>query len=137
MTQTATVQRILSNGMAEIAVPRKSACGHDCEECAGCGMSGSSVLARAQNPIGAVAGEKVIVETSTKQLLGIVALVYSVPLVLFLVGYFASEGVGSESVRYAIAIVSFFLGMLPAIIVDRRMKKTGSVNYTIVRSLSI
>ena len=137
MTQTATVQRILSNGMAEIAVPRKSACGHDCEECAGCGMSGSSVLASAANPIGAVPGEKVIVETSTRQLLGIIALVYSVPLVLFLVGYFASEGVGSENVRYAIAIVSFFLGMLPAIIVDRRMKKTGAVNYTIVRSLSI
>ena len=137
MTQTATVQRILSNGMAEIAVPRKSACGHDCEECAGCGISGSSVLASAANPIGAVPGEKVIVETSTRQLLGIIALVYSVPLVLFLVGYFASEGVGSENVRYAIAIVSFFLGMLPAIVVDRRMKKTGSVNYTIVRSLSI
>ena len=71
MTQTATVQRILSNGMAEIAVPRKSACGHDCEECAGCGISGSSVLASAANPIGAVPGEKVIVETSTRQLLGI------------------------------------------------------------------
>lgn len=137
MTQTATVQRILGNGMAEIAVPRKSACGHDCEECAGCGMSGSSVLASAANPIGAVPGEKVIVETSTKQLLGIIALVYSVPLVLFLVGYFASEGVGSESVRYAIAIASFFLGMVPAIVVDRRMKKKGSVNYTIIRSLSI
>ena len=88
MTQTATVQRILSNGMAEIAVPRKSACGHDCEECAGCGISGSSVLASAANPIGAVPGEKVIVETSTRQLLGIIALVYSVPLVLFLVGCF-------------------------------------------------
>ena len=47
-----------------------------------------------------------------------------------------SEGL-TEGVRYAIAIVSFFLGMLPAIVVDRRMKKTGSVNYTIVRSLSI
>ena len=137
MTQTATVQRILGNGMAEIAVPRKSACGHDCEECAGCGISGSSVLTPAKNLIGAVPGEKVIVETDTRQLLGIVALVYSVPLVLFLVGYFASESVGNESIRYVIACVSFFLGMLPAIVVDRRMKKKGSVSYTIVRSLSI
>ena len=137
MTQTATVQRILGNGMAEIAVPRKSACGHDCEECAGCGVSGSAVLTPAANPIGAVPGEKVVVETATRQLLGIVALVYTVPLVLFLVGYFASEGVGSENVRYAIACISFFVGILPAIFVDRRMKKKGSVSYTIVRSLSI
>ena len=37
MTQIATVEKILPGGMAEISVPRKSACGHDCEECAGCG----------------------------------------------------------------------------------------------------
>ncbi len=137
MTQTATVHKVFHNGTAEIAVPRKSACGHDCEECAGCGMSGSAVFAVAKNPIGAAAGEKVVVETSTKQLLGIIALVYSVPLVLFLVGYFASVGIGSEPVRYGIACASFLLGLLPAIFYDRRMKKKGSVSYTIVRSLSL
>ena len=45
MTQIATVEKILPGGMAEISVPRKSACGHDCEECAGCGVSGASVRA--------------------------------------------------------------------------------------------
>ena len=44
MTQIATVEKILPGGMAEISVPRKSACGHDCEECAGCGVSGASCL---------------------------------------------------------------------------------------------
>ncbi len=34
MTQIATVERILDDTHAEISVPRKSACGHDCEECA-------------------------------------------------------------------------------------------------------
>ena len=72
MTQTATVHKVFHNGTAEIAVPRKSACGHDCEECAGCGISGSAVFAVAKNPIGATSGEKVVVETSTKQLLGII-----------------------------------------------------------------
>ena len=52
-------------GMAEISVPRKSACGHDCEECAGCGVSGASVRAAARNPIGAEVGQKVVVESST------------------------------------------------------------------------
>lgn len=137
MIQTATVQRILENGMAEIAVPRKSACGHDCEECAGCGVSGSAVTAEARNPIGAQAGEKVVVESSTRQLLGIVALVYCVPPALFLLGYFASAGlVLSEGARYAIAIAGFFLGLLGAVLYDRRAKKKGSVCYTIVRTLS-
>ena len=31
MTQIATVERILDTDHAEISVPRKSACGHDCE----------------------------------------------------------------------------------------------------------
>ena len=43
MTQIATVEKILPGGMAEISGPRKAACGHDCEECAGCGVSGASV----------------------------------------------------------------------------------------------
>ena len=65
MTQIATVEKILPGGKAEISVPRKSACGHDCEECAGCGVSGASVRAVARNDIGAAVGQKVVVESST------------------------------------------------------------------------
>lgn len=60
MTQIATVERILDENHAEISVPRKSACGHDCEECAGCGVTGAAVHARALNPIGARPGQKVV-----------------------------------------------------------------------------
>ena len=48
MTQIATVEKKLGAGYVEISVPRKSACGHDCEECAGCGMTGAAVRARAE-----------------------------------------------------------------------------------------
>ena len=61
MTQIATVERILDDRHAEISVPRKSACGHDCEECAGCGVSGASVYTKADNPIGARPGQKVVI----------------------------------------------------------------------------
>ena len=82
MTQIATVEKILPGGMAEISVPRKSACGHDCEECAGCGVSGASVRAVARNdaraevgqPLGFFHGYKtdgILVESSTKNLLGV------------------------------------------------------------------
>ena len=63
MTQIATVEKILPGGMAEISVPRKSACGHDCEECAGCGVSGASVRAVARNDARAEVGQKVVVDT--------------------------------------------------------------------------
>ena len=67
MTQIATVERILDADHAEISVPRKSACGHDCEECAGCGVTGAAVRARASNPIGAQPGQKVVVESEHQE----------------------------------------------------------------------
>ena len=57
MTQIATVEKVLDSNYAEISVPRKSACGHDCEECAGCGMTGAAIRAKARNEIGAAPGE--------------------------------------------------------------------------------
>ena len=68
MTQIATVERILDDTHAEISVPRKSACGHDCEECAGCGVSGVSVYVKALNTVGARPGQKVVVESDTKKM---------------------------------------------------------------------
>ena len=118
MTQIATVEKILPGGMAEISVLRKSACGHDCEECAGCG---------------AEVGQKVVVESSTKNLLGVMLLVYLLPIVLFLVGYFATGALESEGLRYVVAIAAFLVGIIPAIICDRRTKKNGKLTFTIVR----
>ena len=124
--------------MAEIAVPRKSACGHDCEECAGCGVTGTAVSAQARNPIGAVPGDKVVVESSSKTVLGIIAIVYLIPVVLFLLGYFLTEKLlPTEGLRYAAAIFAFLLGLIPAVVYDRRMKKQGTMYYTIVSDLSL
>ena len=103
MTQIATVERILDQNHAEISVPRKSACGHDCEECAGCGVTGTAVKARAVNPIGAQPGQKVVVESSTQKMLGIVALVYAIPVALFLVGYVVAFALDSRVAKVSAA----------------------------------
>ena len=132
MTQIATVEEILPGGYATISVPRKSACGHDCEECAGCGMTGAAIKAKAKNTIGAQPGQKVIVESSTQKLLGVVALVYLLPVLFFLMGYFLSEGLG-ESVRYAIAIGAAALTMIPIVLYDRHARRTDALTYTIMR----
>ena len=132
MTQIATVEKILDDNYAEISVPRKSACGHDCEECAGCGMTGAAIRAKALNEIGATPGEKVVVESSTQKLLGVVALVYLLPVVLFLLGYFLSEGL-AESWRYAIAIGAAVVSIIPCVLYDRIARRKEALTYTIMR----
>ena len=132
MAQVATVEEILDNGYAQISVPRKSACGHDCENCAGCGVTGAAVRARARNTIGAQPGQKVIVESSTKKLLGVVALVYILPLICFLLGYFLSAGLG-ETVRSLIAITAAALSFIPCVVYDRYARRHESLTYTILR----
>ena len=134
MTQIATVERILDSGHAEISGPRKSACGHDCEECAGCGVTGAAVHAKALNPIGALPGQKVVVESSTKKMLRIVALVYLIPVALFFLGYLAAMAVtASVAVQYTAAAAGFILGILGAISYDRRLRARGGLSFTIVR----
>ena len=132
MTQVATVEKILRDGYVQISVPRKSACGHDCEECAGCGMTGASVYAEARDPVGVRPGDKVLVESSTRAILAVTWLVYMLPVVFFLLGYFLSEGL-AEGVRYAIAIGAAALALLPSVAYDRHAKKTEALTYTVVR----
>ena len=134
MTQIATVERILDADHAVISVPRKSACGHDCEECAGCGVSGAAVKAKAITPIGARPGQKVVVESSTQKMLGIVALVYAIPVALFLVGYLAAFFLGGTvAIQYTVAVSGFVIGIVMAILYDRHLRAKGGLSFTIVR----
>ena len=132
MTQIATVEKKLEPGFVEISVPRKSACGHDCAECAGCGMTGAAIHARASDPIGVEPGDKVVVQSETKKLLGVVALVYLLPVIAFLLGYFLSDGL-AEKVRYCIAIAAAIAAFIPSIFYDRYAKRHEVLTYTVVR----
>ena len=134
MTQIATVERIIDASHAEISVPRKSACGHDCEECAGCGVTGAAVHAKALNPIGARPGQKVVVQSDTGNMLRIIALVYLTPVLLFLAGYFITMTVtSSTAIQYLIAGIGFAAGILLAVSYDRRLRRQGGLSFQIVR----
>lgn len=134
MTQIATVEKILPGGRAEISVARQSACTHACSECVGCGRSTAApVRAVAENPIGAQTGQKVVVESATRQVLGVVLLVYVLPVALFFLGYFTFP-LGSEGARALAAVCAFFLGVIPAVLYDRRLRRGGGgMSFTIVR----
>ena len=133
MTQIATVEQLLPGDYAVISVPRKSACGHDCEECAGCGVTGAAVRARAANPIGARPGQKVVVQSDSQKMLGIVALVYLIPAALFLLGYLGAMLLVSPSAAAAVGGAGFLAGIGIAVAYDRRLRRQGGLRFTIVR----
>lgn len=132
MTQFATVERVIDRKRVEISVVRKTACGHDCEECAGCGVSGAAIRMMASTNISVKPGDKVLVESSTRQLLGIAALVYLIPVACFFVGYFLPAKALGEGVRIGIGILSFALGFIPAVLYDRKRRRADGITCTIV-----
>ena len=59
MTQQGTIKKILPGGMAEIEVTRRSACGHDCAKCGGCGgLETQTLYVTARNRAQAQVGER-------------------------------------------------------------------------------
>ena len=64
--------------------------------------------------------------------LGVVALVYVLPVVLFLLGYFLSEGL-AEGMRYAIAVATFVVSFIPCVLYDRHARKKELLTYQIMR----
>ena len=122
MTQIATVERILDADYAEISVPRKS------------GVTGAAVHARASNPIGARPGQKVVVQSDTQKMLRIVALVYLIPVVLFLAGYVIPTMLSaSAGLSIFIAVLGFVAGILIAVRYDRFLRRQGGLSFRIVR----
>ncbi len=133
MLQQAKVVRIIDDNKAEISVVRASACGHDCESCLGCGMSSSQVIAVAMNLVGARVGDLVTVETDTTAVIGIAAVVYMLPLALFFIAYITCKVIGfTESLSLIPGAIGFAVGILCALLVNRRVDKSSSVGFKII-----
>ena len=137
MTQQGTIKKLLPGGMAEIEVTRRSACGHDCAKCGGCGgLETQTLYVTARNKTDARVGERVLIEGETGQVLGLAVLVYVLPIVLFFVGYVLSSLLFEGGAAGAIGGgVLFAVGILYAILYSRRMKARNEVPYEITKRL--
>ena len=129
MQRKATVQELLPDGRAELAVQRESACSGDCHHCGGCGTVGQTLRLTAENPVGAEKGDIVWISSESKPVLRAAALVYALPLALFLAGYLLSMRLGAWAA--AIGAGGFLLGLVPAFAYNRRVRKKLPV-YTII-----
>lgn len=83
----------------------------------------------AQNPIGAKPGDNVVVKSETGPVLTSAAVLYMIPLVLFFAGYVLGDALWSLGAL--VGCLAFVLGILGAVVYDRRVLEKKKTIYTI------
>ena len=124
MEQKVKIRKVYPDGTAQVVHIRESACSGDCHKCSGCGAAKETITLTAQNPIGARAGDVVIVRSDSAPVLRGAVVLYVLPLVLFVLGYIlAGSGWGG--------CLGFLLGIAAVIVYDRKVAKKEDTVYTI------
>lgn len=132
MTQEAVITKLLPEGMAEVVVTRGTACGSNCGNCESC-IYDSQIKALARNDIQAGKGEKVVISSKTSFVFGAAMLVYVMPLVLFLLGFFVAHTLGaSEGVCVLTSFFGLVLGAVIIVLSQRLKKDKKTLVYTII-----
>ena len=130
MTTTGEV-RETSGELAKVRVYRSSSCGENCASCKGC-AGRKPIEIWAENPVGARPGDQVTVESSSARVLSLAALLYLLPLVTAVLFYFVARAAGgSDDLGAGMALLGFFLGLVPAFLYGRR-----KISYTITNKKS-
>ncbi len=128
MEQTVRVKQLLADGTAQVLHVRQSACSGECHSCSGCGAQQQQMLLKAKNPIGAKPGDWVTVESATGPVLLAAAVLYMVPILLFVAGYLAGELLWAKGPL--VGILGLIIGLVLARVYDRAVAKKKTV-YTI------
>ena len=128
MTQLVKIRKLNPDGTAQAVLIRQSACSGDCHKCSGCGAAQETLVLDVQNPIGAKPGDLVNIESESAPVLAAAAVMYMLPLVLFLVGYAIGSlwGIGA-----LIGGLCFALSIGIAVVYDRLVVKKRETVYTI------
>ena len=133
MTQNAVVESLAANGDAVVRVYQKSACGHDCSDCAGICGAKRAIKVQARNPLMAAPGDLVTVETGTARIIRAAALVYLLPLAVLLCGCFLGYVLGgSETVQALAGLSGLLAGCACAVGINRFIRKDRPLEYTII-----
>lgn len=133
MQQLVKVLSCEPDATARVMYIRESACSGDCHKCSGCGAVEQAMIFTARNPIGARPGDIANVESATGPVLKAAAVLYMLPLVLFIAGYLLGMQWQLGGVTGGIG---FGLGIGIAIAYDRLVMKKKNTEYTIVGYVS-
>ena len=135
MTQEATVTKLLPNGMAEVAVARTTACGGNCGSCESC-IFQSELKTNAVNRVGALPGQRVLIESRSSKIYGAALLVYILPLFLLVLGFTLASVTGlPESAGVVLGFVGLALGAIIVVLSQKRRGKNNEITFTIVERL--
>jgi len=129
MEQLVRVTRVYEDGTAQVLCIRDSACSGDCHKCSGCGAVQQKMLLQAANAIGAEAGDLVIIKSESAPVLKAAAMLYLMPMGLFFLGYLLGESLWHAGGLFG--GTGFVLGILLAVLYDRKVVKRQNTIYTI------
>ena len=129
MEQLVKVRRVFPDGTAEVLLVRESACSGDCHKCSGCGAAKETMIFTAKNAINASAGDLVKVESATGPVMKAAAVLYVLPLVQFILGYYLGTQPGA--IGGLGGCLGFVLGIALVVIYDRKVVKKSNLGYTI------
>lgn len=133
MTQDAVVTRLLPDNMAEVAVARTTACGGNCGSCESC-IFQSEFKTLAHNRIGAKPGQRVVIASKSSHVFGAAALVYVMPIVLFLLGYALAYLAGAgEGLCVAVSFAALLLSAVILVLSQRWKKDKNTFTFEIIR----
>ncbi len=108
MTQNGVVTKLLDRGRAEVSVERGTACGGHCDGCETC-IYATTLRVEAENAVFAQPGDRVVLESGTKAVMGAAFLVYMLPLALFFLGYAVGALLG---LRQGLCVLTSLAGVL-------------------------
>ena len=133
MTQDAIVVKCLPNDMAEVVVTRTTACGSNCGNCESC-IFQSELKTPARNLIGAKPGQRVVIESQSSKVYGAIILVYIMPILLALAGYFAVYALGgSEGLCVLGTFIGLILGAVIIVLSQRLKKNKKPITFDIIQ----
>ena len=129
MTQKVMVKACYPDGTALVLHLRQSACSGDCHQCSGCGAAQESLLLTARNPIGARAGDMVVIQSEPGPVLMGAAVLYMLPLVLFFLGY--ALGAALWQMGALVGCLAFAASIAMCVLYDRKIARRKKTIYTI------
>lgn len=127
MEQIVKVCHVMEDGTAQVVKMRESACSGDCHKCAGCGAAREMLVLNAKNPIGAKPGDKVVLRSDSAPVLQAAAILYILPLILFLAGYLLGEAFWGKGM--VLGLCALALSLIPVRWANRYLTK--KMVYTI------
>ena len=117
------------DGTAKGILVRESACSGDCHKCSGCGAVQQTMVLEVVNPIGARPGDLVTIESKSGPVLRGAAILYLLPLALFIPGYLLGM---QWHLGGLTGLAAFLLGIGAAMVYDRLVARKEKTVYTII-----